>query len=123
MPLPFRIPAAARRASAGAAAAMDLAAVAATLVAVLALAWGARRLLGDAQSYFAMGGGWEFVSYARQHATGAEGVRALLPGLHVRAAWFAAAWVCAVFGTGCGFLALAGARSLWWRLHGALRAA
>jgi hypothetical protein len=102
---------------------MDVASVAATLAAVIALAWGANRLIGDAETYFRMGGGWEFVSYARQHATGAEGVRSLLPGLHVRAAWFGAAWICAVFGAGCGLLALAGARSLWWRVQGFLLAA
>ncbi len=112
-----------RRASRTAAGAMEAASVAATLVLTLALAYGARRLIGAAEDHFAMGGGWAFLDYVRQHATAAAGIKGLLPGLHLRAMWFTLAWVEAVFGCGCLVLALAGARNLYWRLHGLVRAA
>jgi len=111
-----------RRAAGWAAVAMDAASVAATVVAVFLLASWGHRLFGWATGYFEMGGGWEFVGFARKHAASADGVRAMLPGIQARATWFCLAWFSLVAAGGCALLALAGARSLWWRAHGLLRA-
>lgn len=40
---------------------------------------------------------------------------AMWPGLHLRLAWWSAAWACAVLAGGAGLLSLAGLRWAYWR--------
>ena len=112
-----------RRYTRSVAGAMEGVSALATLAATLALAYAARRLIQSAEGHFDMGGGWAFVEYARQHVGSAEGIKGMLPGLHLRAMWWTYAWVEGVFGAGCLVLAVAGARNLFWRLQGLVRAA
>ena len=101
---------------------MRLASFAANLLAVLFLAYWANRLIGMATSFFDDGGGWSFVSYIRQNAGNVAAIKEyVIPALHVRARLWIQAWFCGVFGVGCGFLAVAGLRSLYWQVHSALR--
>jgi len=104
----------------GAARLLDAAGFLATALAAIACTVVAFRLAGQAQAYFELGGGHAFVGYLRQ-VDGPESAKALLPGLHLRAAWFGLAWTCAVFACGFACLALAGGRALYWRLQAGLR--
>ncbi len=83
-----------------------------TFAAIL-VAW---RLWGMAQAWVVNAGGWPYPSfdYARQVA--------FAPGLKERLIWWSMAWGAYVFAGGFALLAIAGVRSLIWRMHGALRA-
>jgi len=105
-----------RFATRGAAGLMELASLVATAAAVIAFAWGANHLLGRSQAYLGNAGGMPEMSldYAWQVARS--------PGLHLRLLWWSLSWVAAVFAAGCALMAVAGARSLYWRVHGLVRA-
>ncbi len=42
---------------------------------------------------------------------------AMWPGLHLRLAWWSAAWACAVLAAGAGVLSLSGLRWAFWRVR------
>lgn len=105
-----------RYATSSASGVMEIASFAFNVVATLACAWAALRLWGDAGRYLANAGGWPLLSldYAWRLVQS--------PGIHLRLMWWGLAWVSAVFAVGAGLLAAAGARSLFWRIHGLVRA-
>jgi len=101
--------------------AMESVGFAATFAAALACALAAMNLAGRAETYFEAAGGLTFLTYLRGVTT-PEAAKLVLPNLHVRAMWYALSWACAVFACGFGCLAVAGARSLYWRGVAVLRA-
>jgi hypothetical protein len=100
----------------------DLVGLVATVCAALACAVVAERLYGYSVGYYEAGGGSQFLGYLR-HATTPDAFKAVLPNLHVRAMWYGLAWACAVFACGFACLAVAGTRSLYYRLQVVLRSA
>lgn len=106
----------ARLAVTGAAGLMEIVSFAFNVAATLACTWLALKLWGDAKLYLANAGGFPVLSldYAWRLVQS--------PGLHLRAMWWALSWACAVFAVGAGLLALAGARSVFWRIHAAVKA-
>lgn len=105
----------ARVATFAASSTMEIASFAFNVVATLACTWLSMKLWGDAKGYLANAGGLPTPSldYAWRLVQS--------PGLHLRAMWWTLAWVCAVFAVGAGVLALAGARSIFWRIHAAVK--
>lgn len=106
-----------RYATRSAGGAMEIASFAFNVAATLLMAWLAMRLWGDARTYLANAGGLPTptIDYAWRVVQS--------PGLHLRLMWWGLSWGCAVFSVGATILALAGARSVFWRIHGLLRAA